>query len=103
MRWRRKPTRVIAGSANCCHRAAQTTGGSSAPGRCWKSTYASCARPDQSSTKPSDPHGITEYELPGSERRVSAVTFSRFLEHLTDIDLDHVDPGLLAAAFGPLT
>jgi predicted nucleic acid-binding protein len=50
-----------------------------------------------------DPHGITEYELPGSERRVSAVTFSRFLEHLTDIDLDHVDPGLLAVAFGPLT
>jgi hypothetical protein len=26
----------------------------------------------------------------------------RFLEHLTDIDLDHVDPGLLAVAFGPL-
>lgn len=50
-----------------------------------------------------DPHGITEYELPGSERRVSAATFSRFLEHLTDIDLDHVDPSLLAVAFGPLT
>lgn len=53
------------------------------------------------STSPSTPHGITEYELPGSERRVSAVTFSSFLEHLTDID--HIDPSLLAVAFGPLT
>lgn len=50
-----------------------------------------------------DPDGMTEYELPGRDRRVSAVTFSRFLEHLTDIDLDQIDPALLAVAFAPLT
>ncbi len=45
--------------------------------------------------------GTTEYQLPGTDRRVSAVTFSRFLDHLSDIDLDHVDPGLLEVAFRP--
>lgn len=49
-----------------------------------------------------DPHGLTEYESPDSQRRVSAITFSHFLEHLTDIDLDRVDPDLLAVAFEPL-
>lgn len=48
-----------------------------------------------------DPDGPTEYALPDSDRRVAAVTFSRFLEHLTDVDLDHVDPNLLAEAFTP--
>jgi hypothetical protein len=47
------------------------------------------------------PEGTTEYQLPGTDRRVSAVTFSRFLDHLSDIDLDHVDPGLLEVAFRP--
>lgn len=46
-----------------------------------------------------DPGGITEYHLPGSSRHVSAITFSRFLEHLTDVDLDHIDPALIADAF----
>jgi len=48
------------------------------------------------------PDGPTEYQMPGTDRRVSAVTFSRFLDHLTDIDLDRVDPGLLEVAFRPL-
>jgi predicted nucleic acid-binding protein len=48
------------------------------------------------------PEGGTEYQLPGTNRRVSAVTFSRFLDHLTDIDLDRVDPSLLEVAFRPL-
>lgn len=48
------------------------------------------------------PEGITEYRLPGTDRHVSAVTFSRFLDHLADIDLDHVDPSLLEVAFRPL-
>lgn len=49
-----------------------------------------------------DPDGPTEYALPGSDRRVAAVTFSRFLDHhLTDVDLDNVDPTLLADAFAP--
>jgi predicted nucleic acid-binding protein len=46
--------------------------------------------------------GGTEYQLPGTDRRVSAVTFSRFLDHLSEIDLDQVDPGLLEVAFRPL-
>ncbi|HEX3518122.1 MAG TPA: PIN domain-containing protein [Solirubrobacteraceae bacterium] len=45
------------------------------------------------------PEGITEYRLPGADRRVSAVTFSRFLDHLADVDLDQVDPGLLGVAY----
>ncbi|MGH2879966.1 MAG: PIN domain-containing protein [Solirubrobacteraceae bacterium] len=49
-----------------------------------------------------DPDGITEYQSPGGETRVSAITFSRFLDHLTDIDLDHIDPALIAVAFAPL-
>ncbi|MGD1059090.1 MAG: PIN domain-containing protein [Solirubrobacteraceae bacterium] len=49
-----------------------------------------------------DPAGITEYTLPGSDRTVCALTFSRFLEHLTDVDLDDVDPGLIEVAFRPL-
>jgi hypothetical protein len=48
-----------------------------------------------------DPGGITEYRLPDSDRHVSAITFSRFLEHLTEVDLDHVDPALIADAFAP--
>lgn len=48
------------------------------------------------------PDGIVEYQLPASDRHVSAVTFSTFLTHLTDIDLDEVDPSLLALAFAPL-
>jgi predicted nucleic acid-binding protein len=48
------------------------------------------------------PEGITEYRLQGTDRHVSAVTFSRFLDHLADIDLDHVDPRLLEVAFRPL-
>lgn len=48
------------------------------------------------------PDGSTEYQMPGTDRRVSAVTFSRFLDHLTDIDLDQVDPSLLEVAFAPL-
>jgi predicted nucleic acid-binding protein len=43
--------------------------------------------------------GSTEYQLPDTDRRISAVTFSRFLDHLTDIDLDQVDPSLLEVAF----
>ena len=46
--------------------------------------------------------GVTEYQLPGTDRCVSAVTFSRFLDHLSDIDLDHVDPSLLTTAFRTL-
>lgn len=46
--------------------------------------------------------GVTDYQLPGTDRRVSAVTFSRFLDHLSDIDLDQVDPSLLEVAFRPL-
>jgi hypothetical protein len=45
------------------------------------------------------PEGITEYRLPGTDRRVSAVTFSRFLDHLSDVDLDQVDPSLLQVTF----
>lgn len=45
------------------------------------------------------PGGSTEYQLPGTDRRISAVTFGRFLEHLSDIDLDQVDPSLLEVAF----
>ncbi len=45
--------------------------------------------------------GITEYRLPDTERRVSALTFNRFLE-LTEIDLGEVDPGLLEVAWRPL-
>ena len=41
---------------------------------------------------------VTEYRQPGSERTVSALTFSHFLEHLTDVDLDDVEPELLYAA-----
>jgi hypothetical protein len=48
------------------------------------------------------PDGITEYRLPGSDRRVSAMTLSRFLDHLSDIDLDHVESSLLEVAFRPL-
>jgi predicted nucleic acid-binding protein len=48
------------------------------------------------------PESATEYQLPGTDRRVSAVTFSRFLDHLSDVDLDQVDPGLLEAALRPL-
>jgi predicted nucleic acid-binding protein len=48
------------------------------------------------------PENITEYRLPSTDRRVSAVTFSRFLDHLADVDLDHVDPTLLQLAFQPL-
>ncbi len=48
------------------------------------------------------PESITEYRLPGTDRHVSAVTFSRFLDHLVDVDLDHVDPTLLQVAFQPL-
>lgn len=47
------------------------------------------------------PEGITEYRLPGTDRRVSAVTFSRFLDHLADVDLDQVDPSLLQVVFRP--
>jgi hypothetical protein len=46
-----------------------------------------------------DPTGFTEYQLPGSDRRVCALTFSRFLERLTDVDLDDVDPSLIEIAF----
>jgi predicted nucleic acid-binding protein len=49
-----------------------------------------------------NPAGITEYRLPGSDRHVSALTFNTFLEHLTDIDLDDVDPSLIQIAFRPL-
>ena len=45
------------------------------------------------------PEGITEYRLPGTDRRVGAVTFSRFLDHLADVDLDQVDPRLLEVAY----
>ena len=45
------------------------------------------------------PGGSTEYQLPGTDRRIGAMTFSRFLDHLTDIDLDQVDPSLLEVAF----
>jgi predicted nucleic acid-binding protein len=48
-----------------------------------------------------DPTGITEYRLPGSDRQVCALTFSRFLESLTDVDLDDVDPSLIEIAFRP--
>lgn len=48
------------------------------------------------------PEAITEYRLLGTDRRVNAVTFRRFLDHLTDIDLDHVDPTLLQIALKPL-
>jgi|HubBroStandDraft_1064217.scaffolds.fasta_scaffold336048_1 predicted nucleic acid-binding protein len=48
------------------------------------------------------PDGATEYQLPGTDRRVTAVTFSRFLDRLSDVDLDQVDPSLLEVAFRPL-
>jgi hypothetical protein len=48
------------------------------------------------------PDGATEYELPESDRRVSASTFSRFVEHVMDIDLAGIDPALVALAFRPL-
>jgi predicted nucleic acid-binding protein len=48
-----------------------------------------------------DTHGVTDYALPGSDHRVAAITFSRFLDHLTDVDLDNIDPTLLADAFTP--
>lgn len=48
------------------------------------------------------PQAITEYRLPGTDRRVNAVTFSRFLDHLADVDLDHVDPTLLQIVLQPL-
>lgn len=50
-----------------------------------------------------DPAGVTEYRLPDSDKRVSAITFSKFLDHLTDIDLDHIDPELIEIAFAPLS
>lgn len=46
-----------------------------------------------------NPDGVTEYHLPGTERRICAITFSNFLARLTDVDLDHIDPSLLATAF----
>jgi len=46
-----------------------------------------------------NPDGITEYHLPDHERHISAVTFSTFTDLLTDVDLDHIDPTLLATAF----
>ncbi len=49
-----------------------------------------------------DRSGVTEYRQPGSERMVSAVMFSHFLEHLTDVDLDDVEPDLLHAALRPI-
>jgi hypothetical protein len=49
-----------------------------------------------------DPEGAAEYLLPETDRRIHAVTFSRFLDHLSDIDLDEIDPTLLADAFAPL-
>jgi predicted nucleic acid-binding protein len=49
-----------------------------------------------------NPAGITEYRLLGSDRHVSALTFNSFLEHLTDIDLGDVDPSLIQIAFWPL-
>jgi predicted nucleic acid-binding protein len=49
-----------------------------------------------------DPAGITEYQLPDGDRHVSALTFSRFLDHLTDVDLDDIDPSLIETAFRPL-
>jgi hypothetical protein len=50
-----------------------------------------------------NPQGTIEYELPGSVQRVRAVTFSAFLDNLTDVDLDHVDTGLLTVACAPVT
>jgi predicted nucleic acid-binding protein len=35
-----------------------------------------------------DPDATTEYRLPDSDRHVYAITFSHFLDHLTEIDLD---------------
>ncbi len=48
-----------------------------------------------------DPTGITEYQLPGTAHRVSALTFSTFLNQLTEVDLDEVDPSLIQTAFAP--
>jgi predicted nucleic acid-binding protein len=48
-----------------------------------------------------DPTGITEYQLPGTAHRVSALTFSNFLDQLSEVDLDEVDPSLIQSAFGP--
>ncbi len=48
------------------------------------------------------PDGATEYELPESDRRVSAITFSRFVEHVIEIDLGEIDPALIALAFRPI-
>lgn len=48
------------------------------------------------------PDSATEYQLPGSDRRVSAITFSRFVEHVIDIDLAGIDPALIALAFRPI-
>lgn len=48
-----------------------------------------------------DPTGITEYQLPGTAHRVSALTFSTFLNQLSEVDLDEVDPSLIQAAFAP--
>lgn len=48
-----------------------------------------------------DSNGITEYQIPGTTHRVSALTFSRFLDQLSEVDLDDVDPSLIQAAFAP--
>lgn len=48
-----------------------------------------------------DPTGITEYQLPGTPHRVNALTFSTFLNQLSEVDLDEVDPSLIQSAFGP--
>jgi hypothetical protein len=45
---------------------------------------------------------VIEYRQKDSELTVSAITFSHFLEHLTDVDLDDVDPNLLYAALRPI-
>lgn len=49
-----------------------------------------------------DPSGITEYRLPGTTHRVSALTFSDFLDQLSEVDLDDVDPSLIQMAFAPV-
>jgi hypothetical protein len=49
-----------------------------------------------------NPDTTTEYQLPDSDRRISAITFSRFVEHIIDINLAGIDPALIALAFRPI-
>jgi predicted nucleic acid-binding protein len=62
---------------------------------------ATCLIADDKKHISTDPTGITEYQLPGTAHRVSALTFGNFLDQLSEVDLDEVDPSLIQSVFGP--